>query len=177
VDSPISFTGGAQRVCFYRQSDSQGAYDFVSASAEGGDERILAKGKSLYPYAVACTPDGRHAAFAGNQGNVETVDFASGLKQTWISAAVLGGWLQEMRWAPDAQHLTAFSADGKSVFYTTSTPAGTTISEQPLDTLAPLTVATLPGKFVKIQEPPDGTKLGLVIRTPQTKAVLLRETH
>jgi hypothetical protein len=86
--------------------------------------------------------------------------------------------VKSFSWAPDPQHLTAFSADGKSIFYVTRTPAGTTISEQPLDTRAPLTVATLPGKFVKsIQESPDGTKLGLVIRTPQTKAVLLRETH
>jgi DNA-binding winged helix-turn-helix (wHTH) protein/Tol biopolymer transport system component len=426
VDFPISFTGGGQRVCFYRLRDFQGAYEFVSASAEGGDERILAKGKSLYPIAVACAPDGRLAAVSNHEGNVETVDFASGLKQTLIPAAALGGWLTEMRWAPDGkglfatyrktshfrqqlvylsypggnlrqitndlsnyagldltadaktiattqtenngrfaelflkdpsvltehaplglewftwldntsvaasdedrllkvvnlpkdeivtldvakghwfaqpslcgadslvaaggtmggstvgiyrmhldgtmatpltrgpldifpvctaggkwlfytdnrdaghpqlmrlslrtgvaqavavggysslspdgkllaisgtlnpselqlfstetlqvvknfswapdpQHLTAFSADGKSVFYITRTQAGTTISEQPLDTLAPIKVATLPGKFVEsIEDSPDGTRLGLVIRATQTKAVLLRENH
>ena len=53
-------------MCFYRQSDLQGAYEFVSASAEGGDERILAKGRSVYPYAVACAPNGRLAAVSDN---------------------------------------------------------------------------------------------------------------
>jgi hypothetical protein len=29
------------------------------------------------------------------------------LRQTWISAAVLGGWLTEMRWGPDGKGLFA----------------------------------------------------------------------
>ena len=49
VDAAFSFINGGQRVCFYRQHTVTGTYKFLSASADGGDEQVLANGKSPYP--------------------------------------------------------------------------------------------------------------------------------
>ena len=71
-----------------------------------------------------------------------------------------------------------FSADNKSIFYFTKTGAATTIWRQPLDALASVKVASLPGRSVDwIRSSPDGSKLGLTIATPRAEAVLLREVR
>jgi serine/threonine protein kinase len=89
--------------------------------------------------------------------------------------------LQEIRNLPmprDFQGVIAFSADNKGVFYTTKTGADTTIWRQPLATASAVKVATLSGKLVEwIRPSPDGTKLGLVIATPTSEAVLLHDVH
>jgi len=72
----------------------------------------------------------------------------------------------------------AFSADSKSVFYPTKTGSDTTIWRQSLASASPVKVATLIGKSVKWCRPsPDGTKLGLVISTSTSEAVLLRDVQ
>jgi Tol biopolymer transport system component len=72
----------------------------------------------------------------------------------------------------------AFSADGKSVFYDAKTGADTTIWRQPLDAAAAVKVASLPGKNVFwIRPSPDGKKLGLVISTATTEAVLIHDVR
>jgi Tol biopolymer transport system component len=72
----------------------------------------------------------------------------------------------------------AFSGDGKSVFYAIKTGADTTIWRQPLDTTTPVKVVTLAGKHVGwIRVSPDGKKLGLIVATPTSEAVLLRDVH
>jgi serine/threonine protein kinase len=74
--------------------------------------------------------------------------------------------------------LFAFSADSKSVFYVTRSGADATIWRQPLDAAAPTKVAALPGKAVNWMRPsPDGTKLGLILETPTSEAVLLRDVR
>jgi serine/threonine protein kinase len=74
--------------------------------------------------------------------------------------------------------IIAFSADNKSVFYTTRAGADTTIWRHPLDGATPVKVASLPGKLVRwIRPSPDGKKLGLVLDAPTSEAVLLRDVH
>jgi Tol biopolymer transport system component len=70
----------------------------------------------------------------------------------------------------------AFSADSKSVFYVARTGADETIWRQPLDGSTPVKVANLPGKRVNwIRPSPDGKKLGLILESPTSEAVLLRD--
>jgi len=74
--------------------------------------------------------------------------------------------------------LFAFSADSKSVFYVARIGADETIWRQPLDAATPMKVASLPGKVVNwIRPSPGGTKLGLILETPTSEAVLLRDVR
>jgi len=70
----------------------------------------------------------------------------------------------------------SLSADSKSFFYTTKTGADTTIWRQPLTATTPVRVTTLAGRDVFWFRPsPDGKKLGLIIQTPTSEAVLLHD--
>jgi hypothetical protein len=70
----------------------------------------------------------------------------------------------------------AFSADNKSIFYVTRTGTDETIWRQPLDADTPAKVTSLPGKVVNwIRPSPDGKKLGLILETPTSEAILLRD--
>jgi Tol biopolymer transport system component len=72
----------------------------------------------------------------------------------------------------------AFSADDKSIFYVTEKGSDTTIWRQPLETAAPVKVATLPGRTVNwIRPSPDGKKLGLILEAPTSEAVLLHDVR
>jgi serine/threonine protein kinase len=74
--------------------------------------------------------------------------------------------------------LFAFSVDSKSIFYVTRTGAEETIWRQPLDAGTAVKVAGLPGKVVNwIRPSPDGKKLGLILETPTSEAVLLRDVR
>ncbi len=69
----------------------------------------------------------------------------------------------------------SFSADSKSIFYVARAGADETIWRQPLDGSAPAKVVNLPGKKVNwIRPSPDGKKLGLILESPTSEAVLLR---
>jgi WD40 repeat protein len=95
-------------VCFYRQNDTSGTYMFLRASADGGDQEVLANGKAPFPLYAACAPNGRLAVVSDEFGNVETLDFASGSKRTLISMAAIGG-LFDLRWVPSGKGLFAIS--------------------------------------------------------------------
>ncbi len=71
----------------------------------------------------------------------------------------------------------AFSADNKSIFYVTRTGAGEAIWRQRLDAdTPPVKVTSLPGKVVNwIRPSPDGKKLGLILETPTSEAIVLRD--
>ena len=72
----------------------------------------------------------------------------------------------------------AFSADNKSVFYVTRAGAEETIWRQRLDTDTPVKVASLTGKVVNwIRPSPDGKKLGLILETPTSEAIVLRDVR
>jgi serine/threonine protein kinase/WD40 repeat protein len=72
----------------------------------------------------------------------------------------------------------AFSADSKGIFYVTSNGPDTTIWRQPLGADATVKVASLPGTMVNwIRPSPDGTKLGLILETPTSEAVLLHDVR
>jgi len=72
----------------------------------------------------------------------------------------------------------AFSADDKSIFYVTEKGSDTTIWRQPLETAAPVKVASLPGRTVNwIRPSPDGKKLGLILEAPTSEAVLLHDVR
>jgi Protein kinase domain len=107
VDRPLSFIDGGRRVCFYRQYVATDTYKFLSASADGGDEQVLANGKRPFPLSVACAPNGRIAVVADQLGNIETLDLASGSKRTLISSTALAGWLPYLGWAPNGKGLIA----------------------------------------------------------------------
>ena len=80
----------------------------------------------------------------------------------------------------------AFSADSKSLFYNTTgaaysgdteTGAGTTVWRQPLNTTTRVKVASFPGRIIEFMKlSPYGKRLGLITWTPQSEAVLIRDT-
>jgi eukaryotic-like serine/threonine-protein kinase len=102
-----SFIDGVQRLCFYRENHAAHTYSFLSASADGGAEQVLAIGKAPYPIEAACAPNGRLAAVEDNLGKIETLDFASGSKKTLTSMATTSGWLTGLRWDPTGKGLFA----------------------------------------------------------------------
>jgi serine/threonine protein kinase len=104
VDFPFSFVDGGQRVCFFR-GDISGSYKFLTASADGGDEHVLANGNKPFPNSIACAPNGKSAVLADIRGKVESLDFASGSKRTLSPFTGPGGYLSDMLWAPDGKGL------------------------------------------------------------------------
>jgi non-specific serine/threonine protein kinase/serine/threonine-protein kinase len=107
VDMLPSFTDGGRRLCFYRQvADHKGEltiYRLLSVSADGGDEHVLAEGKSPYPLVATCAPNGKFAVVEESLGDIETLDFATGAKRPLVSTAALDGFVFGLRWAPDAK--------------------------------------------------------------------------
>jgi serine/threonine protein kinase/DNA-binding winged helix-turn-helix (wHTH) protein len=105
LDLPMNFIDGGQRVCFYRQNEDANTYQFLSARADGGDERVLVNGTAPVPKAGACAPDGRSAAIA--EGNhVQILDFATGQKRTLISIPEFVGW-NDLTWDPGRRGIFA----------------------------------------------------------------------
>ncbi len=79
---------------------------------------------------------------------------------------------------PDFFRFVAFSSDNKSMFYPTMTGPDTTIWRRSLDDALPIKVASLPGKTVQwMRISPDGTRLELILESPQSAAVLLRDVR
>ena len=105
VDAGIGFIDGSRRMCFYRQNESTGTYEFLSANGDGGDQRVLAGGKAPFPRTVACGPNGRQAVLSDGLGKVETLDFATGSKQTLPSKAASDVWLFDLEWTPSGNAL------------------------------------------------------------------------
>jgi hypothetical protein len=107
VDAGFSFINGGQRVCFYRRQTVAGTYKFLSASADGADEQVLANRKSPYPNIVACAPNGRLAILFEEPGQTETLDFNTGSKQTLLSLTGQAAYLSELCWDPSGKGLFA----------------------------------------------------------------------
>jgi DNA-binding winged helix-turn-helix (wHTH) protein len=76
VDGQATFLPGGRRVCFMRLQE--GKFVFLSAAAEGGAETVLAQGGEPLPTLGACSPDGRSAVLAGEEGGVTVLSFDSG---------------------------------------------------------------------------------------------------
>jgi WD40 repeat protein len=71
-----------------------------------------------------------------------------------------------------------FSPDGKGVFFATVLNADTTIWRQPLNGPASVKVMTIPGALAwQMRVSPSGTTLGLIVSTPRSRAVLLRDVQ
>jgi hypothetical protein len=92
-------------VCFYREDVTAGSYQFLSANADGSDQRVLANGKKPFPALTACSPSGRFAVLEDGLGNVESLEFGSGSTRTVASSAALGGFLNDMQWIPNGKGL------------------------------------------------------------------------
>jgi serine/threonine protein kinase len=105
VDFPLTFLDGGQRVCFYRKDLAAGSYQFLSASADGSDQQVVANGKKPFPLLTVCSPSGKFAVLEDALGNVESLDFGSGSTRTVASNAALGGYLNDMRWMPNGKGL------------------------------------------------------------------------
>ena len=104
VDAPLSFFDSGHRLCFYRQDYVQGTYQFLSASADGSDEQVLANGKKPFLLDPACAPDGRSAVSMAGHADAESLDFASGVKRK-LPATALRTFA--LHWAPDGKGLFA----------------------------------------------------------------------
>jgi Tol biopolymer transport system component len=104
VDAAPSFFDGGHRLCFYRQNYAQGTYQFLSTSADGSDEQVLASGKKPFLFDPACAPDGRSAVSMADHADVESLDFISGLKRK-LPATTLRTF--DLHWAPDGKGLFA----------------------------------------------------------------------
>jgi serine/threonine protein kinase len=109
VDTPPTFIAGGKRICAYRENSTANTFQFLSASVEGGDEKVLASGKTTGYAEAACDPTATHAVVENELGNVEVLDFASGSKRPLISMAALGGYLTDLRWDPSGKGLFGIS--------------------------------------------------------------------
>ena len=68
-----------------RQDDKAIMYRMLSASASGGEERVMAERKPPYPTVATCAPSGRFAVVQDDSGNLELLDFATGKKRPFVS--------------------------------------------------------------------------------------------
>lgn len=109
VDARPVFIEAGHRVCFYRENATSNTFQFLSASADGGDERVLVNGKTNGLAEAECDPTGRRAVIENEVGKVEVVDFASGARRDLISMASLGGYLTDLHWEPNGKGLFAIS--------------------------------------------------------------------
>jgi serine/threonine protein kinase len=105
IDFPLTFIDGGQRVCFYRKDLTAGSYQFLRANTDGSDQQVLANGKKPFPLLAVCSPSGRFAVFEDAQGDVESLDFASGSTRVLASNAALGGYMNDMQWTPNGKGL------------------------------------------------------------------------
>jgi len=102
VDAQASFIEKGRRLCFYREN-KPATYAFMSAAADGGDERVLFTGTLPYPVEAACAPDGRRAVVEDGAGNIEIRDFDSGSTQTLRAPVRYDGWLSPLNWAQNGK--------------------------------------------------------------------------
>jgi serine/threonine protein kinase len=109
VDSPISFIDGGRRLCFFRADVAAGTFKFLSVSADGGEEQVLANYKKPFPYSAVCAPNGRFAVSFEYLSGIENFDFASGSKKALASSIALGDSLDHLLWAPSGKGLFAIS--------------------------------------------------------------------
>jgi Tol biopolymer transport system component len=86
--------------------------------------------------------------------------------------------VQSVALPPDFFFYASFSADDKAIFFGTKTGTDSTIWRQSLDKGAPVKISSLPGKTVRwIHPSPDGKSLGLIVETPESEAVLLKDAQ
>ncbi len=169
---PTQLTKGP--VDMYPECTADGKWLFYADNRDSGNPLLMRQplqgepAQKVIPSAVwhNISPDGKSLVTAalGNRTPLHIISTDS---------------LQEVRSLPstrDAEGPVAFSADNKSLFYTTRTGADTIIWRQPVDGAVPVKVTTLQGKYVYWLRPsPDGKKLGLTVGTPTSEAVLLHD--
>jgi len=110
VDSQISFIGDGQRLCFYRGDTEHNTYSFLSVSADGGDEKLLGKARSV-PSANACSPDGKRVALSFHSDEIVIVDFATG-RSNVLYRPQSDRWLvYGITWTPDGKGMVISTAD------------------------------------------------------------------
>jgi serine/threonine protein kinase/Tol biopolymer transport system component len=98
IDTTISFIDGGSRICFYRENQSAGNYEFLSVSAEGGEETLLARKQKPFPgFVTVCSPDGKSALtdMPNFQSGTELhrLDFASGQMPLLRSFPLYLSWI------------------------------------------------------------------------------------
>jgi len=103
LDGPITFFDNGERVCFYRRL-GEAKYQFVTASSEGGDEKIQATVRSPSPDDATCSPEARRAAVT-QEGGVRIVDFSSSTEKSWYDPRNVPDYIGSIRWAPDGHGL------------------------------------------------------------------------
>jgi len=87
--------------------------------------------------------------------------------------------LQTVALPQDFFFYASMSSDNKAIFFGTKTGSDSAIWRQSLDKkTAPVKLSSLPGKTVRwIHPSPDGKSLGLIVETPQSEAVLLKDVQ
>jgi serine/threonine protein kinase/Tol biopolymer transport system component len=114
VDAPLSFLAGGKRLCFYRQNDRNGTYQFLSTAADGSDQQVLASGKKPFLEDPACSPDGRFAVYQNDHRELKSVEFASGVQRDLPLSEYQ---TFEKRWAPDGRGLFLITFPGNQIRY------------------------------------------------------------
>jgi serine/threonine protein kinase len=147
---------------FYNHADGSGDEHTMRLSLQSGTVQLALSDSAVF----SVSPNGRllvHVNYRGTPRlHVASTDSLQEIRSFPLS--------------PDFQYRFAFSADNESIFYTTKAGADTTIWRQPLAPVTPVRVATLAKISVQwIRPSPDGTRIGLVIETPTSEAVLLRD--
>jgi Tol biopolymer transport system component len=147
---------------FYLDNSDLDSPVLMRQSRKSGASEKVAQGRPWYDL----SPDGRLLASAsvgaGTQIEIASTDTLQTIRRLPL--------IKSNEFVP-----FAFSGDSKSVFYEAANGADAKIWRQGFDASSPVLVANLPGKTVNAMRPsPDGTKLGLVLESPASEAVLLR---
>jgi len=110
ADSQFSFFDGGQRLCFYRGDHDKNTFEFIGASADGGDEKVLARGVGPLPSVSECSPDGARAALNYHGDRIDILDFAAGRSTVLLHPGSKSGTVYSLNWTPDGKGLIVASA-------------------------------------------------------------------
>lgn len=110
ADSEPVFLAEGERLCFLRRSGAGESYDFVSANAEGGDERVLARASGKGMIAAVCSPDGKRAAISYRGSEIDVLDFALGQSRYLFGPSGERWFVHSVNWTPDGKGLIVTTA-------------------------------------------------------------------
>jgi len=145
--------------------DQSRNYSVMGLSLQGGHAKEISKGLTDW---YGLSSDGKLLAMVDPQPRLQIFSTET-LQQ-----------IKTFPWpSPDVYfNPITFSPDGKGVFFATVLNADTTIWRQPLNGPAAVKVMTLPGALAwQMRASPSGVMLGLIVSTPRSRAVLLRDVQ
>ena len=108
LGAPLSFIGHTGRVCIYREYADANTWKFLSANADGGDERVLYAAKGNFPHVPTCSPDATTAIVEDDAGKLTSIKFGNGARAPY-GQFVNGRWFYHLQWDDKGKGLFAIT--------------------------------------------------------------------